>query len=87
MNGVSSEAKFKVNYRGSIGWLIFWLILFFPIAFVLLLLSSTFQINQTSYSMHYEGSLFWLCFWMVLFFPVAFVLLFVKGLSIVKETA
>lgn len=72
----------KIQYRGSILWLIFWLIIFFPIAFVLLLTSSTFELNQTVYEMNYDGSRFWLCFWVLVFFPIAFLLLFLNGLSV-----
>jgi hypothetical protein len=77
-----SENRFKLHYRGSIGWLIFWFIIFFPLAFVLLLTASTFEVNQTTYNMQYDGSRFWLCFWFVIFFPVAIVLLFVNGFSV-----
>lgn len=76
------EKAFKVNYQGSIGWLIFWLIVFFPIALTLLLTSSTFRINQTEYTTQYEGSRFWLCFWVLVFFPVAFLLLFLNGCKV-----
>lgn len=77
-----SENRFKLHYRGSIGWLIFWFIIFFPIAFVLLLTASSFQVNQVTYNMQYDGSRGWLCFWFVVFFPVAIVLLFVNGFSV-----
>lgn len=77
-----SESKFKLGYRGSILWLIFWLIFFFPIALVLLLTTSTFEIGSTIYHLDYEGSRFWLCFWTLVFFPIAFILLFVNGLSV-----
>ena len=75
------QGNFKLHYRGSLFWLIFWLIIFFPIAFVLLLTASSFQVNQTTYNLQYDGSRFWLCFWVLFFFPVAFVLLFVNGFS------
>lgn len=76
---------FKIKYSGSIFWLVFWLIIFFPIAFVLLLTSSSFAINHTLYHIGYAGSRFWLCFWVLFFFPVAFVLLFLNGLSVTIE--
>lgn len=72
----------KVHYRSSIFWLIFWLIVFFPIAFVLLLTDCSFVVNQTTYDLSYDGSRFWLCFWVLVFFPVAFILLFVNGFSV-----
>jgi TRAP-type mannitol/chloroaromatic compound transport system permease small subunit len=75
------ETRVKLNYRGSLFWVIFWLIFFFPIAFVLLLTASSFEFNQTTYNLQYNGSRFWLCFWVLIFFPIAFVLLFVNGFS------
>jgi hypothetical protein len=80
------EKTFKIDYQGSIGWLIFWLIIFFPIALTLLMTSSKFRINQTEYSTQYEGSRFWLCFWVVFFFPIAILLLILNGFSL-KEAA
>lgn len=76
------DRKYKLKYNGSIGWLVFWIIIFFPIALVLLLIDSTFQMNQSIYRVRYDGSKFWLCFWVLVFFPIAFVLLFVNGLSV-----
>jgi hypothetical protein len=77
-----SERDFKVQYHGSLFWLIFWIIVFFPIALVLFFTAATFEANQKLYYVHYDGSRFWLCFWVLVFFPVAFVLLFVNGFSI-----
>lgn len=77
-----AERKFKLDYRGSVLWLIFWVIFFFPIALVLLLTTSTFEISNTVYHLDYEGSRFWLCFWTLVFFPVAFILLFANGLNV-----
>jgi hypothetical protein len=74
--------KTRLNYHGSLFWVIFWLIFFFPIAFVLLLTDSSFDYNEKTYNFHYNGSQFWLCFWVLIFFPVAFILLFVNGLSV-----
>lgn len=80
--GVMSENRFKLHYRGSIGWLIFWFIVFFPVGFILLLTASSFEVNQTTYNMQYDGSRGWLCFWFVVFFPVAIILLFINGFSV-----
>lgn len=77
-----SESSFKLKYRGSLAWLIFWIIVFFPVAFVLLLTGSSFRINDTVYDLQYDGSRGWLAFWTVIFFPVAFILLFVNGYSV-----
>lgn len=76
---------FKLHYRGSVFWLIFWCIFFFPIAFVLLLTAFSFDVNEKSYNITYEGSRFWLGFWVLVFFPVAILLLLINGLGISIE--
>ncbi len=76
-----SESKFKLDYRGSLFWLIFWIIIFFPIALVLLFTASSFHIGDKTYILKYDGSRFWLGFWTLFFFPIAFLLLFLNGYS------
>jgi len=78
--------NFKIDYHDSVPWLIFWLIVLFPIAIVLLFTASTFHINQKSYTFSYAGSRFWLAFWTVVCFPIACVLLFLNGLNIRVDT-
>lgn len=80
-----STNRFHLSYRGSLFWLIFWAILFFPIALVLLLTAVSFQAGKKTYHIDYEGSRFWLCFWVLFFFPIAIILLFVRGLSIKEK--
>lgn len=75
-----SENRFKLHYQGSYFWLIFWAIVFFPVAFVLLLTAISFEANQNLYTITYNGSRFWLGFWVLIFFPVAIILLFINGL-------
>lgn len=77
-----SEKKFKIHYRGSLGWLIFWLIVFFPIGIVLLFTDTTFDMGEKSYDFHYGGSKFWLGFWILVFFPIAILLMFLNGFTI-----
>jgi len=77
--------RFKIEYRGSVFWLIFWFIVFFPIALELLFLSSSFRINNTTYGIEYDGSRFWFCFWTLVFFPIAFLLLFINGFYVSVE--
>jgi uncharacterized membrane protein len=72
----------KVNYRGSLFWLIFWTICFFPIAIVLFFLNAQYVKDGAVHSLRYQGSKFWLCFWILLFFPVALILFFVNGFSL-----
>jgi len=78
------QKKAKLNYEGSLFWLIFWAIIFFPIALVLFFTSCSFTLNQTTYSLHYEGCLFWPIFWAIVFFPISFVLLFLNTAAISK---
>ncbi|MCI0382374.1 MAG: hypothetical protein L0207_04920 [Chlamydiae bacterium] len=77
-----SSKSFKIHYRGSLFWLIFWIIVFFPIGLILLFANGTFQSTSGSHRFHYKGSIFWLIFWIIFFFPVAIVLLLVNGFSI-----
>jgi ABC-type dipeptide/oligopeptide/nickel transport system permease component len=74
--------KMNVKYNGSLFWLIFWLIIFFPIALALFFTGCSYDSNGATHSLKYEGSRFWLCFWILFFFPVAFVLFFIKGFTI-----
>lgn len=77
-----SSQKLKIQYRGSLLWMIFWIIVFFPIALVLFFTGTNFIKNETTYHLHYDGSKFWLCFWTLVFFPIAFILLFYNGISV-----
>lgn len=79
------SSRVRVHYKGSFFWLIFWFIVFFPIALTLLLTGSTFELYDTKYVAQYDGSRFWLCFWILVFFPVAFLLLFLNGFSVRVE--
>ncbi len=76
------KKKLKLNYQGSRFWLMFWTVLFFPIALVLLVSNSRFEIDQKVYILQYDGSVFWLCFWTILLFPIAAILFFINGFSI-----
>ena len=78
--------KFKLHYRYSYLLLIFWFIVFFPVAFVLLFTGIGCDLNESVYVISYNGSRFWLGFWTLFFFPIAFLLLFLNGLSIQIET-
>lgn len=72
----------RLRYAGSIFWLVFWLILFFPVAIALLFLNGTLEIDGKRYFMRYEGSRGWICFWIIAFLPVAIVLLLINGVSL-----
>lgn len=77
-----SKHKVKLNYTGSIFWLIFWLIIWFPAGLILFVTASSFTWNQSHYSIAYEGSRAWLVFWAIVFFPIALLLVVLKGLSV-----
>lgn len=79
---MSPSKKVQLNYPGSKFWLIFWLIVFFPVAVVLILTAFSFKADATTYSIQYGGSRFWLCFWAVLCFPVAVILGLLNGFSV-----
>ena len=81
------EGRYKLHYSGSIFWIVFWIIVFFPIALALLLTSSSIELGKKTYTFDYDGSRFWLCFWMLVFFPVAFALLFVNGHSVTVSSS
>lgn len=77
-----SVQNLKVIYRGSLFWLIFWILFFFPIALVLFFTATDYIKNGATYHLEYNGSRFWLCFWVLFFFPIAFLLFFLNGFSI-----
>jgi hypothetical protein len=80
-----TERKIRIEYDGSKGWLLFWGIVFFPVALVLLVTSGKFTLDQHVYYVRYDGSRFWLGFWVIFLFPVAFALLLLNGLTLVTE--
>jgi len=77
--------RFQLKYSHSKFWLIFWFIIFFPIAIVLLMSHLKIISGGHTLSMEYDGSRFWLFFWAIVFFPLVFVLFFLNG-SFVKKT-
>ena len=78
-------SHFKLHYGGSVGWLIFWMIVFFPVALVLIATGARFEIDRKTYSIRYDGSRNWLCFWAIVFFPVVLLLGLLNGFSVVTE--
>ncbi len=74
-----SKSEFKMRYRYSTAWLIFWIFVCFPVAMVLAATGCYFQTETNSYHLQYKGSRGWLAFWTVAFFPVALVLLVING--------
>jgi hypothetical protein len=80
-----TEQNIRFNYRGSIFWLIFWTILFFPVALVLFVTGASYAKGGMNHHLRYNGDRFWLCFWALFFFPVALLLFFLKGFTIIRE--
>jgi hypothetical protein len=80
-----AEKKIKLDYSGSKGWLIFWVVVFFPVALVLLLTGGSFENEGHKYFIRYEGSKNWLCFWAVVFFPIVFLLLLLNGVALIDD--
>lgn len=81
------KKRLKIEYGGSKFWLIFWVIFFFPIAFVLLLTGGRYTNHGETHSIEYDGSVFWLGFWTMVCFPICFILLAINGISLVSEKA
>ena len=79
------EKKFKIQYAHSKGWLLFWVIVFFPVALVMLLTGAKFDLDGRKYFVTYEGSRMWLCFWVLACFPVAFILILLNGIAVVAD--
>jgi hypothetical protein len=79
--------KFKLMYHGSKPWVVFWAIVFFPLALAMLFVDTTLDLDGKSYQIHYSGSKNWLCFWIVFCMPVALVLLVVHGVSVSGRAA
>lgn len=82
MDKVINKRGVRLHYRYSLVWVIFWIIVFFPVALTLLITGSSFEYNGQTHIVNYNGSRFWLCFWIVVFFPIAFLLLFINGTSL-----
>ena len=78
-----SSDSFK--YRGSIFWLVFFLVIFCPIGMLLLIRNLARIKNNTTSYLEYAGNWKWVFFWAIFFFPIAFILLFFNGLSLIEE--
>lgn len=74
--------NYRLHYNGSVGWLIFWAIFFFPIALVLLLTDWTAEASGRKISFQYAGSRGWLIFWVGFFFPISIFLLLNNGFRV-----
>lgn len=77
--------RYPFQYRGNLFWLIFFLILFFPIAIVLIIKNAGIIKNKKYLALSYRGRYGWLIFWSIFFFPIAIILVILKGVDIVEE--
>ncbi len=80
-----SKQKVRFSYSGSMVWLIFWLIVWFPVALVFLVCDLGLELRGTTYRIQYDGSRFWLAFWSLAFFPIALLLGALNGFSVSDE--
>ena len=78
----TTTTQVRFNYEGSLGIIILWSILFFPVALILLLTWFSFDFEQKRLTLRYHGSRGWLCFWWVVLFPVAIFLLLTNGFEV-----
>jgi hypothetical protein len=79
----TSQHHFKLHYGGSVPWLVFWCIAFFPVGLVLFL--SNFEYRKADgsvLSVKYHGSSFWLALWTLCFFPAAVLLMALNGFEV-----
>ncbi len=79
-------SEYSIKYQGSLFWLIFWAIIFFPVALMLLATGTYYSGDGTQYRLKYNGSRFWLGFWIIVFFPISLLLLIYYGCGWVVET-
>lgn len=66
--------RLRIQYTHSKFWLIFWLLVLFPVGLVLLFNHTQLVSQGQTYKMQYHGKRFWLYFWAVVFFPVMILL-------------
>lgn len=81
-----STERFRIKYAHSKFWLIFWLLVLFPIGLVLLLNHAELGSKERLFKIDYRGKRFWLYFWALVFFPVM-ILLFLFNGSFVRKTS
>jgi len=77
---------YRIHYSGSKFWMIFWLLIFFPIGLVLLATHMRVVSHHKEIHFEYQGARFWLYFWALFFFPIMLFLLVFNG-SIVKHAS
>jgi len=79
------KKSYPMVYTGNIIILILCLIIFFPIALILLLKNLKVLRENKYQSLSYRGSYGWLIFWTIIFFPIAIILLLINGMDLIEE--
>lgn len=82
---IINTTKYPIKYRGNIVLLVLFLILWFPIALVLLFKNAYIPKKNKIIYVSYHGNYFWLFFWAIFFFPIAMILIFIVGFDQVEE--
>lgn len=78
------KKKYRLKYPGSKFWLVFWILVYFPIGLVLLTNIHFASEGQVS-KWDYEGDRFWLYFWAIVFFPITILLILLRGVLVVSS--
>lgn len=73
-----------MEYTGNLIILILCLLIFFPLALILLLKNLRVLKDDKYQSLAYRGSYGWLIFWTIVFFPIAIILLLINGVDVVE---
>ena len=81
------KKSYPLQYTGNIIIFILCLLIFFPIALILLLKNLRVLKENKYQSLAYRGSYGWLIFWTIFFFPIAIILLLVNGVDVVEWEA
>jgi hypothetical protein len=80
-----TERKIKIQYGGSIPWLVFWAIIWFPAALILIATSGKFDLEGKTHFIRYDGSRGWLIFWVIIMFPIAILLMLLNGVALITQ--
>lgn len=78
------KKQYPLEYTGNIIILILCLVIFFPIALILVLKNLRVLREKKYQSLSYRGSYGWLIFWTIIFFPIAIILLLINGVDLVE---
>ncbi|HRD54823.1 MAG TPA: hypothetical protein PLC42_00325 [Parachlamydiaceae bacterium] len=85
MENEQIEKRVNFKYKGSYFWLVFWLLIFFPVSLTLVFLNTSFFVDNTSYRFNYEANRFWPLFWAFIFFPVTILLFILNGAFLITS--